>query len=93
MLHHISDREVSALCDEVYDLLKPGGSFVTADPCFVHGQSRVAHYIAAHDRGQFVRYPDEYQSLLKGRFGDVSIELIEGDLRMPSASVVMTARR
>ena len=93
MLHHIADSEVLALCDEIHDLLKPGGSFVTADPCFLQGQGRVSRYIAAHDRGQFVRYPNEYQSLLEGRFSDVSLELIEGDLRMPSASVVMTARR
>lgn len=93
MLHHIADSDVSTLCDHVYGLLKPGGSFMTADPCFVPGQGRVARYITSHDRGQFVRYPDEYRSLLEQRFEDVSLELIKRDLRIPGSSVVMKARR
>lgn len=59
LLHHLTDDQVLTLCDEVIPLLGPGGTFMTCDPCFDSGNSRLSHFVASCDRGRYVRYPDQ----------------------------------
>lgn len=92
VLHHLSDSEVHTLCDEVAELLKPGGLFVTVDPCFTAEQSRFERYITSCDRGRFVRFPEQYQVLLKKRFPQVRSEMKRGKLLLiPDTGVIMIA--
>jgi len=74
LLHHLSDAEVLTLCDEVMPLLEAGGTFMTGDPCFAYGQSRLERFVTACDRGRHVRYPEQYQALLPKRFPEVTME-------------------
>lgn len=92
VLHHLSDENIINLCDEVADLLTPGGFFVTADPCFSVDQSRFENFIASCDRGQHVRYPEEYSKLLEKRFSKISITIQKGKLLLiPCSGIIMVA--
>ena len=92
VLHHLSDDDIVKLCDEVADLLTPGGFFVTADPCFSVDQSRFSNFIASCDRGQHVRYGEEYSKLLEKRFSKVNVITLKGRLVfIPSSGIVMVA--
>ena len=94
LLHHISDEQVFKLCDEASALLKPGGVLITGDPCFTAGQSRLERFITSCDRGRFVRFPEQYQMLLKTRFPDVRMEIRRGRLLViQQTGVLMTAVR
>ena len=92
VLHHLSDNEVLTLCDEVAGLLKPGGLFVTGDPCFTADQSRPERFMTSCDRGRFVRFPEQYHALLKKRFPQVRSDIRRGRLlHIPNTGVIMTA--
>lgn len=89
LLHHLSDD----MCHEVLDLiarsLKPGGRVVTLDPCFVDGQSAIARYVAAHDRGQFVRDEPSYAGLVERHFSGVERKVVHNVGRLPSTEIIM----
>jgi SAM-dependent methyltransferase len=80
VLHHLNDEQVLTLSDEVHGLLKPGGVFITGDPCFTAEQSKLEHFITSCDRGQYVRYPQDYVALLEKRFSRVRQEINQSKL-------------
>jgi 2-polyprenyl-3-methyl-5-hydroxy-6-metoxy-1,4-benzoquinol methylase len=89
LLHHLNDEQVLTLCDEVLELLQPGGMFVTADPCFTSGQSRIERFITSCDRGKYVRTPLQYQALLQRKFSNVEVNLARADSLIPNTGVAM----
>ena len=93
LLHHLSDEEVLVLCEEVAPLLERGGTFMTADPCFTAEQGRLERFITSRDRGQYVRYPEEYRALLAKKFPivDVQVRQVHGML-IPNSGVSLKAR-
>ena len=50
LLHHIRDADVRTLAAEIADLLEPGGSFCTFDPCFTERQPLVERLLTASER-------------------------------------------
>jgi SAM-dependent methyltransferase len=93
ILHHLSDAQVLTLCDEVRQLLVPGGVFITGDPCFAVGQSRLEHFITSCDRGRYMRYPEQYRALLLQRFPVVDEDVWHTEeMWLPNTGVVLTAR-
>jgi SAM-dependent methyltransferase len=91
VLHHLSDEESAALCKHVTAMLKPGGCFITGDPCFTKEQSFIEHTITACDRGKFVRYPEAYKALLSPYFATVSQIIVKGGLLIPNTGTIMIA--
>jgi SAM-dependent methyltransferase len=63
VLHHMDDEAAKELCELAYHALKPGGRFVTFDPCFAEIQNPVARYLVSKDRGQNVRDQDGYRAV------------------------------
>lgn len=70
-LHHLSDRSAIGFCRLAREVLKPGGRFITIDPCFSDDQSLIARSLIRLDRGQNVRTEDEYLSLVRSEFSTV----------------------
>jgi SAM-dependent methyltransferase len=91
LLHHISDEEILTLCDEVFGLLEKGGVFITGDPCYVDGQSRLERFVTSCDRGKFVRHPEEYRRLLAQRFAEVTARTATSATLIPQSGVALTA--
>jgi len=67
-LHHMSDEVAINLLFNISRSLKPDGYLVTIDPVFVNDQSFLAKRIISFDRGQAVRTPDGYKSLMRDFF-------------------------
>jgi len=65
VFHHLDDIEVIRSSELAYTVLKSGGKFISIDPCYEDGQSRMARYIINRDRGQNVRYAQQYQALIE----------------------------
>lgn len=65
LLHDLNDGEIITLGDEVLGLLRPGGSFITGDPCVTQRQSRVGRFIAARDREKYIRFPEQYGAIVE----------------------------
>ena len=55
VLHHLSDDVAAQVVKFLRTVVKPGGIFVSIDPCLVPGQHVVAKVIIDNDRGEYVR--------------------------------------
>jgi len=92
VLHHLDDNEANQLIALAADGLKPSGVLLTVDPCFVPGQSSIAHWLIAHDRGQNVRDEEGYRMLGEKCFGSVQTVARHDFLRLPYTYLVMQCR-
>jgi ubiquinone/menaquinone biosynthesis C-methylase UbiE len=62
VLHHLSDKEVDLVLDEVGRVLKPGGLFlVMEDTKNKNPLTSLLHYF---DQGEFIRTKERWQGLL-----------------------------
>lgn len=85
VFHHIPDDALTSLLEGVTARLKPGGRIVAADPTLTPGQSAVSTFIVRHDRGRFVRSPEELSKLLAAYAP--TFEVRHDTLRIPFARI------
>jgi 2-polyprenyl-3-methyl-5-hydroxy-6-metoxy-1,4-benzoquinol methylase len=88
VLHHLSDGQVTHLLEECAELLNENGLILTVDVAFTPNQHSIAKYLAAHDRGQFVRQPEQYGQLICDQLKIMKIEIVEGMLRVPYTHII-----
>lgn len=89
VLHHLHDLEADSLLSTAICSLKTGGSFFSIDPCFRVGQSKFERFIMSLDRGEHIRFVDNYKELVKNYFTNVSVFVIYNSLRVPFSHIVM----
>ena len=68
------------------------GMFMTGDPSFAVGQSRLEHFVTSCDRGRYVRYPEQYRALLQRKFPIVDMETKRSGNFLSNAGVLLKAR-
>lgn len=89
LLHHLPDDKA----DDVFSLarrsLSPEGRFVTVDPCYSEGQSRLRRFVVGQDRGAYVRREKEYRDIALRRFNGVDSLVINTLLRIPYTHCIM----
>lgn len=88
VLHHLSDDEVLRLLSAVKACLRPDGRLFTLDGCFRDGQSPIARWIHANDRGKFVRTEPGYRALLARVFPNVEIHIREDISVIPQTMII-----
>ena len=88
VLHHLSDAMVAQAVRFVRRVVKPGGIFVSIDPCRVPGQRAVARLIIDHDRGEYIRDPGGFQRIVSD-LGQVHTKIYSDLLRIPYTQIVM----
>ena len=88
VLHHLSDVMVAQAVNFVRRVVKPGGVFVSIDPCHVPGQHVLAKLIIDYDRGEFVRDAAGFERIISG-LGPVHTRIYSDLLRIPYAQIVM----
>lgn len=77
LLHHLDDDEVANLLALVGRSLAPGGVVVSLDPCFDPALHALQSFMAANDRGRFVRTSRAFEKLGTAAFADVAGRLVE----------------
>lgn len=92
ILHHLDDKDAQTLFDLAYAALRPGGRFVTMDPCLERGQNLLARFLILRDRGQNVRTRDGYQSLAATRFPQLSV-VVKHTAWVPYTHCLMECKR
>lgn len=93
VLHHLSDAEALALLQLASARLRPGGRFLTLDPCLIEGQSRVARWLARWDRGDHVRWKDAHVRLIQQVFPGATATLRHNLLHVPYTHVIVESTR
>lgn len=88
VIHHLSDDEAVGVLQKARALLKPGGRFISYDPCFTEPQHWFARWIHKHDRGRFVRFDEQYEHLISHVFDSYRRE-IRTDLCTIPATVII----
>lgn len=73
LLHHLDDAEAVELFRLTRKALKPGGRFVTMDPCLTTPQNPIARFLIERDRGLNVRRPAAYEELARQVYQDVQV--------------------
>jgi SAM-dependent methyltransferase len=93
VLHHLYDDEAASLVETAYSHLNPSGVLLTIDCTYVSEQSRFARWLIARDRGQQVRSPEGYVSLVRAQFKSVECHTVHDFLRVPFTHFIMLCRR
>ena len=68
LLHHVNEQEATEFFALAAAALRPGGRLVTADGCYLAGQSRIARLLLKMDRERHVRTEEEYVALASRLF-------------------------
>ena len=93
VIHHLDDAEAVQLFQVAFDALKPGGRLVTHDGVWIDGQSGIAKYLLARDRGEFVRAEKEYLALASQVFATVTHSIRHDLLRIPYTHILLECTR
>jgi len=89
VLHHLTDAEVAKFFMLAKENLKEGGRLVTFDGCYLPKQNRISKWLLDHDRGKFVRAPEEYLRLAQLHFSQVKLHRRSDLSRIPYDVVIM----
>jgi SAM-dependent methyltransferase len=92
LLHHLEDDAAAECFDLAHLALKPGGRFVTIDPCFEDGQNLLARILIKMDRGQNVRKRPEYDAL-GGRSFKTRTTIVKHSAWIPYTHCIMECTR
>lgn len=92
VLHHLDDAQVLALANGARAALRPGGLFLTWEPCWTPAQHWLDRLMLSLDRGRHVRTADAYARLLGTIFGNVEIRfLMTPKLLWPQSGCILEA--
>ena len=93
VVHHLDDDEAKSLFDIARKALNPHGILLTVDPCFTPNQSRIAHWLISHDRGQNVRDEEGYRHLGLQSFSTIDSFPRNDFLHVPYTYLIMRCQR
>lgn len=65
VMHHLNDEELGKCLKSVSVLLEKGGRFVSFDGLRYKGQPFIERKLMDYDRGNYVRYEDEYVNIVR----------------------------
>ena len=93
LLHHLSGTEARDLFHIGRRVLKPDSFMLTIDPTFVKNQKLMDKWITASDRGQHIRYPEEYKKLAASCFSNVKTHVVKGVGIFSLTSCILKCRK
>lgn len=88
VLHHLNNKEATALYKTAYNALKPGGRLVTFDCVWVKNQHPVSKALISYDRGQHVRTEEALSQLSKQVFDKTQFYIDPNFMRVPYDIIV-----
>jgi SAM-dependent methyltransferase len=88
LLHHLPDEAVAHTVDLLQRVVRPGGIYVTLEPCYLPDQSSLARFLIANDRGKFVRDQPGWEHLVSG-LGTVHSHIFHDLLNVPYTLIIM----
>lgn len=72
LLHHLDDPVALDVMRLAHRALRPGGRFLTVDPCLDPSQNFISRFLVQNDRGQNVRAKSGYEALAGNMFKNVN---------------------
>jgi cyclopropane fatty-acyl-phospholipid synthase-like methyltransferase len=90
LLHHLSNDKMNDVFSLAHKSLSREGRFVTVDPCYSKGQSRLRRFVIGQDRGIHVRRGEEYRETALKRFNSVESLITNKLLRIPYTHCILS---
>jgi cyclopropane fatty-acyl-phospholipid synthase-like methyltransferase len=89
VLHHMNDENCHSFLRFAQSALKPSGKIVTLDGCYIPDQNRVSKFLLDNDRGEYVRTPESYLTLLQPYFNPTRSVVEETYFHIPYTLFIM----
>jgi len=89
ILHHLTDADCKKLLETAIYYLKEDGYMITIDTLKHKDQSKLERWLVSRDRGQNVKFPEEFVELVKPYFKKVETEILSGFLIIPYSAFRM----
>jgi len=83
VLHHLDDTVINDLLDNVKEILKFDGKFITLDPCRVSNQKILPKLLMDFDRGRNIKTTKNYEMIIRKHFSKVKMSEFNNLLRIP----------
>ncbi len=93
LVHHLDDDVLGDIYRQIPSLLVEKGSFYTVDPTYTNKQSTIAKWIISKDRGQNVKSPIGYESMLTNYFTSVETTVLENFINIPYSHCIIKANK
>jgi len=91
--HHINDKQLEETIHNVASVLEPGSKIVSLDPIVDSKTTKLAHWFAKNDRGQFIREPGIYEEMFNKYGFSVKYEITRNSFRIPYDLILITATK
>ena len=88
VLHHVCDKDADLAINSVQELLADEGQFVSLDCCLTRPMNPIAWVLCKLDRGKYVRYKDEWVSLMKKHWDKVWYKIRTDTLVLPYSIIL-----
>lgn len=89
LLHHLDDDDARRLFANLHERLALGGRLITFDCAYWADQSPVARYFINQDRGQNVRWGEQYRELATSFFSNVRLIRRDDLLNIPYSHAIL----
>ena len=89
LLHHLDDDGARRLIACLHERLAPGGRLITFDPAYWPNQNRAVRYMISKDRGQNVRWGEQYRTLATPIFASVQVVRRDDLLNIPYSHAIL----
>ncbi len=89
LLHHLEDQEVEEILKLSNKILKPGGRLLCVEPVFLVHQKKISRWIMSKDRGQNIRFEQEYKNLVSKHFKNFSTNIATGFSKIPYVHIII----
>lgn len=82
VLHHVDDDEARKILEFARAALRDEGRFIFYEPCYLIWQSRLSAYLTSKDRGQNIRFEQEWKDLIASVFPRMTTNIVTGINRL-----------
>jgi cyclopropane fatty-acyl-phospholipid synthase-like methyltransferase len=89
LCHHLNDTEAANVFEIGHMNLKNNGFMLTIDPVFTKNQSKISKLITQFDRGQHVRYGEEYKQIASSYFSKIHTHIFDHVGRLPLIGCIL----
>ena len=87
-MHHIDDKKLTNILQNIQACLAPNGRLITIDGCFEPQLSWFAKMMLANDQGQFVRTKEDWIDIFTAVFTDYKYSIRKDLLHVPYNHII-----
>jgi 2-polyprenyl-3-methyl-5-hydroxy-6-metoxy-1,4-benzoquinol methylase len=93
VVHHLNDEEAIDLYRLGMGLLKPEGIMIIIDPTRNNSDSFIAKLLTNHDRGEHIRFPNQYEQIAKKVFPKVDVYIRNDMINIAQSICIIVCKK